>query len=67
MSALGPAMGFLMGALFLAIFVNPHEEPNGLTESDSNWVRVVRMYQVKICSMFSAITLRKCLLSSYPG
>ena len=38
MSAVGPALGFLMGALFLSLYVEPYEEPSGLTDSHNDWV-----------------------------
>lgn len=38
MSALGPAMGFLVGAGFLQIFVNPWQVPSDLTDADPSWV-----------------------------
>ena len=38
MSALGPAVGFLMGAGFLKIFVNPWSAPADLSDTDTTWV-----------------------------
>ena len=38
MSALGPALGFLVGAGFLQIFVHPGQAPPDLTDADNDWV-----------------------------
>lgn len=38
MSALGPAIGFLMGAGFLSVYVDPGYKPEGLDESSSGWI-----------------------------
>ncbi len=38
MGALGPAVGFLLGGTFLTLWVDPGSTPEGLTDSDQNWV-----------------------------
>ena len=38
MSALGPALGFIVGAGFLQIFVHPGQAPPDLTDADNDWV-----------------------------
>ena len=38
MSALGPAIGFLMGAGFLSIYVDPAYKPAGLDDRSPGWV-----------------------------
>ncbi len=38
MSALGPAIGFLMGAGFLSIYVDPGYKPAGLDQHSPTWV-----------------------------
>ena len=38
MSALGPAIGFLMGAGFLSIYVDPGYKPAGLDDRSPGWV-----------------------------
>lgn len=38
MSALGPALGFFMGAVFLSLYVDPKEKPAGLTDKHPAWV-----------------------------
>ena len=38
MGALGPAVGFLLGAAFLTIFVHPFDSPEGVSHSDDDWV-----------------------------
>ena len=38
MSALGPALGFLVGAGLLQIFVHPGQAPPDLTDADNSWV-----------------------------
>ncbi len=38
MSALGPALGFLMGAGFLSIYVDPGLQPIGIEEKHPGWV-----------------------------
>lgn len=37
-SALGPALGFIVGGLFLDEWVDPGNEPKGLTPEDPEWV-----------------------------
>ncbi|CAH1786389.1 unnamed protein product [Owenia fusiformis] len=38
MASHGPALGFLLGAVFLSFYVDPQSNPGDLTESDPKWV-----------------------------
>ena len=38
MTALGPAVGFLLGAALLSVYVDPGNAPVGLEDTDSQWV-----------------------------
>ena len=52
MSALGPAVGFLMGATFLSIYVDPHHTPDELEPDSATWVGAWWMGHL-VCSLLA--------------